>query len=133
MGGYRLFDIDRKVIVEERNVTFYKTQKGSYHLAGNTKDNSCKDWKVWIEDFINLSSSKNEEIDSDQDDNNVENGIEQVDNQEINSYRSGSVKEIGKKVRPKGLTIAESHRRKEESLRERENRLREEGVRRSSS
>lgn len=148
--GYRLFDIEHKVIVENRNVAFDETQKGSYHL-GNAIDKRCKDWN--IEDFISLLNDKdpnanenteneinsneqqnnedNDEVESDEDDNNIENTVEHIDNQEINEDKNQD-RQVSKRGRPKGLTMVETRRRKEESLRERENQLREEGVRRSS-
>lgn len=38
--AYRLFDIERKSIVEERNVTFIENQKGSYNFKGKKKSNT---------------------------------------------------------------------------------------------
>lgn len=31
--GYRLFDLERRIITEERNVSFDETRKGSYYLG----------------------------------------------------------------------------------------------------
>lgn len=52
-----------------------------------------------------------------------------MNNQNENKIQGG---ETVRKGRPKGLTLAESLRRKQEYLTEREKRLREEGVRRSA-
>lgn len=141
--GYRLFDIENKVVVEERNVIFNETQKGSYYMRKGMKGNSYESWN--IEDFINISSNDDndneeneinqdiqeinrdtDEIESDEEDD-IQDRVEPVNNQDENRVHA----ENRSKGRPRGLTMAESVRRKEEYLKEREDRLRKEGVRRS--
>lgn len=70
----------------------------------------------------------NSEIESIVDNNNVKERAVNLDNLNIDE----NVEQIGavRKGRPPGLTAAESLRCKKESLRERENRFREEGIRR---
>lgn len=43
--AYRLFDIERGSIVEERNVSFIENQKGSYNLKREKKD-EYYDWNI---------------------------------------------------------------------------------------
>jgi len=87
-----------------------------------------------IEDLISISENNNmngsndtrSEIESGEEnnDNDIEDIIE-TQNENENRIQN---REICNRGRPKGLTSAESLKRKEEYLKERENRLREEGV-----
>lgn len=150
--GYRLFDIESKIIIEERNVNFDEIQKGSYYLK---EFNRNKEYEYWnIEDIINIlddnksdnsnnnnsdrevefdNQRENSEIESinDSDDNDIQDNVESIDDQNEEENRVQN-REIVRRGRPKGLTAGESLRRKEEYLAERETRLREEGVRRSA-
>lgn len=116
---------------------------------GNIK---YEDW--CIEDILNVSNVKYQDsnIDTDNDIESLGELDDQYENNEVESNEENECiydrpdninngnesentiqnTEISKRGRPKSLTLAESLKRKEEYLREREDRLRLEGVRRST-
>jgi len=143
--AYRLFDIERESIVEERNVTFIENQKGDYKLKKKEKVEYF-DWNIEYlidtpnDNNLNKGNKSQDEIDQEEQGINSENKSEieneniqdRIDNQDQSVENRAQNNEIRKVGRPKGLTSVESMKRKEKELKEREDRLKEKGVRRSA-
>lgn len=143
--AYRLFDIERESIVEERNVTFIENQKGGHYLEGKEKeeyfdwnneyfidtlnDNNLNDNNKSQNEIDHVEQEVNSESKSEIENENIQ---DRIDNQNQNIENRAQNNEIRKVGRPKGLTSVESMKQKEKELKEREDRLREEGVRRST-
>lgn len=148
--AYRLYDIERNVVFEERNVVFNETHKGCYYLKKEGKNEIKTNETLDIEDFFNITDdvelnnssnnkneidlgrrydAENEEEEFSDVDNNGQDRDEPTENKISDRFSEERITKIG---RPKGLTLAESLRRRQGRLDEREERLRNEGVRRSS-
>lgn len=83
--GYRLLDIERKVVIEERNVIFDERQKGSYYLREHNGNIKYEDW--CIEDILNVSNVKYQDsnIDTDNDIESLGELDDQYENNEVES------------------------------------------------
>lgn len=138
--AYRLFDLERKAIFEERNVTFDENIKGSYFLNKQKLNNNVNEnWN--IENILNILDDNSTNIDDNmEDDSEPETIIDNQNNEREPSPENNDldrnenrVQEVENRTRgrPKGLTLAESLRQKKEILKTREEQLRKEGVRRS--
>lgn len=141
---YRLFDVESRSIIEERNVIFIENQKDSYNLK-EKNENESYDWN--IEDLLDTSNNNNlnyenkthNEINPEEQEINKEN-IPDNENEHLQDKVDNQDQDVEKRVhienrkigRPKGLTAEESKKRKEETLKENEDRLKEIGVRRSA-
>lgn len=135
--GYRLFDLERNLIIEERNVTFNESVKGSHYLnepelIQNKEEKWCIEDILKISDHYDAGTRNKDHNESDREtDENIndsdQNDERQYNPTDVNLDREQSVKtSVG---RPKGSTSAENLRRKQEMLDDREERLRAEGVR----
>lgn len=139
--GYRLFDIERYTIIEERNVIFDESIKARYkgYLLNKRKlyNNDDEDWN--IDDVLKILNNDNKIMD----DNIIgdSNPDEEVQGEErelgpdhdLNQDENSSQNEGRHRGRPKGTTYEENQdeRRKQEILKDREERLRGEEIRRS--
>lgn len=136
--AYRLYDIEREAILEERSVVFDENVKGNSFLTKQNSENNHEIWDVKsildildIENTnINVSIKENVKPTEEFDDSSQSEPGSEYDEMVKNR---NEVREVEKysRGRSKGLTSAESLKKKEEMLKEREERLRKEGVRRS--
>jgi len=136
--GYRLFDLKDRSIREERNVIFDEHIKGSCFLNERKRDEN--DYRNWnIENIINTLNNDNINTDRDteteirSDEQSVDNNQDRESDSEDNLNRDVDRFQVAgnRRGRPKGSTLAEGLRQKEETLRNREELLIKEGVRRS--
>jgi hypothetical protein len=106
------------------NITCYQKMISRNDISNNN------DTDREVEPDAQRENSEIESID-DTDANDDQDNVGSIDDQNENENRVQN-RETVRRGSPKGLTAGESLRRKEEYLTETENRLREEGVRRSS-
>ncbi|XP_036142140.1 uncharacterized protein LOC118645371 [Monomorium pharaonis] len=121
--AYRIFDIENKIVIEERNVVFDENQKGSNYLKNATDDKfenlKLKEYMSIVDDRdISINNDENVNIDrNDQDrieDDNIneddqdriddnrndQDRIEDLDDRNVNEYRTQD-RENRKVDRPK--------------------------------
>lgn len=69
--AYRIFNTECKQIIEERNVVFDETQKGSYHLKDCQLNKNYRRWD--IENFFDISESTQVETNGQHNDDDTDN------------------------------------------------------------